>query len=119
MTQKTLFDKEEEVEKETEEQEQVEEEQVEEEQVEEEQEEDIKIGIRIAESEIDHDFRTAFNNIKNKKKKAQAKKLLQEITVLSLSGAQKDEQELDIFAKVIHLEKVLGMAYNKKEQKKK
>ena len=81
----------------------------------EEQEEDIKIGIRIAEAEMDHNIREAFNNLKNKKKKAQAKKLLQEITAISLSGDE--DIGLDTFAKVLALEKVLGISYNKEENK--
>lgn len=89
MVQKTLFDKSE--------------------TKEEEPEEDIKIGIRIAEAEMDHNIREAFNNLKNKAKKTQAKQLLQEITAISLSGDE-DDKAIVTFAKVLQLEKVLGIA---------
>ena len=90
MTQKTLFDESETKEEELE------------------IEEDIKIGIRIAEAEMEHNIREAFNNLENKAKKDKAKQLLQEITAISLTG---DEDEgLDTFAKVLALEKVLGIA---------
>lgn len=90
MTQKTLFD-----------------EQEVEEEKEKEQEEDIKIGIRIAEAEMDHNIREAFNAASATKKK-KAKQLLQEITAISLSGDE--DAELDTFAKVLALEKVLGIS---------
>ena len=90
MAQKTLFDEEEDAGEDIE-------------------EHDIKIGIRIAEAEMEHDIREAFNNLKNKTKKEKAKKLLHEITTISLSG---DEDDISVltFAKVLQLEKVLGIA---------
>jgi hypothetical protein len=72
-------------------------------------EEDIKIGIRIAEAEMDHNIREAFNNLKNKAKKKKAKQLLQEITTISLSGDE-DDKAIVTFAKVLQLEKVLGIS---------
>jgi hypothetical protein len=71
-------------------------------------EEDVKIGIRIAEAEMDHNIREAFNNLNNKAKKKKAKHLLQEITTISLSGDE-DDKAVVIFAKVLQLEKVLGI----------
>ena len=93
MTQKTLFD-EEEV-------------KVTEVQEEEEDKHDVKIGIRIAEAEMDHNIRDAFNGLENKAKKEKAKKLLKEITAISLSTDE--DAELDTFAKVLKLEEVLGI----------
>ena len=71
-------------------------------------EEDVKIGIRIAEAEMNHNIREAFNHLKNKAKKKKAKHLLQEITTISLSGDE-DDKAVVIFAKVLQLEKVLGI----------
>ncbi len=95
MKQKTLFESETEEVKET--------------VVAEQEEEDIKIGIRIAEAEMEHNIREAFNALRNKAKKAKAKKLLQEITTISLTGDE-DDKSIVTFAKVLQLEKVLGIA---------
>jgi hypothetical protein len=69
---------------------------------------DIKIGIRIAEAEMGHDIRTAYNKATTATKR-KADVILKEITAISLSGNGEEDKMLSIFAKVLSLEKILGI----------
>ena len=69
---------------------------------------DIKIGIRIAEAEMGHDIRTVYNKATTATKR-KADVILKEITAISLSGNSEEDKRLTIFAKVLNLEKVLGI----------
>jgi hypothetical protein len=69
---------------------------------------DIKIGIRLAEAEMGHDIRTAYNKATTATKR-KADVILKEITAISLSGNDEEFKWLSIFAKGLNLEKILGI----------
>jgi hypothetical protein len=69
---------------------------------------DIKIGIPIAEAEMGHDIRTAYNKATTATKR-KADEILKVITAISLSGNGEEDKRLTIFAKVLNLEKILGI----------
>ena len=65
--------------------------------------EDIVAGLKIAEAEMGHELVAAFNRAPAKKKE-KAEKLLQELLILS----KREDAEVETFAKVLMLERVLG-----------
>jgi len=70
--------------------------------------EHITICRWIALVEMGHDIRTAYNKATTATKR-KADVILKEITAISLSGSGEEDKRLSIFAKVLNLEKVLGI----------
>jgi dethiobiotin synthetase len=71
-------------------------------------EEEVSEAIEIAESELGHDIQEAYLNASHAKQK-KANVILMAIRAISDNTDDEDDKALEIFAKVLKLETVLGV----------